>query len=120
MARVLIADDAVVARRIMKNILTSGGHEVVFEATSGQEALDGYRRLRPDLVMMDLTMPELDGLEAARSILAEFADARIIVASSVNSEAKVRESASLGVAAYLLKPFTTERALELAEKVLRL
>ena len=102
----------------MKNILSGEAHEVVFEARTGTEAVDAYRRLRPDLVMMDVTMPEVDGIEAARRIMAEFPGARIIMVTSITSEAIVRRTADLGVSAYLVKPFTTERAVELVNKVL--
>ena len=68
----------------MKNILTGGGHEVVSEAADGAAAVERYRELRPDLVMMDVTMPQIDGIEASRRILAEFPDARIVIVTSIN------------------------------------
>jgi two-component system chemotaxis response regulator CheY len=114
----LIADDASVARKIMRNAVAEGGHEVVCEASTGAEAVEAYRRLRPDLVLMDLTMPEVGGIEASRTIIGEFPDARIVIVTSIKSEAMVRESAEAGVAAYVLKPFSADRILEIAEGLL--
>lgn len=118
MARVLVADDAAVARRILRTILTEAGHEVVSEAATGAEAIDAYRQLRPDLVMMDVTMPQVDGIEAARQIISEFPTARVVIVTSIQSEAMVRRSVEAGVAAYVLKPFTAARIAELTDDVL--
>jgi len=117
-ARVIIADDAAVARRILKNVLSGAGHEIVFEASNGAQAIDAYRRLQPDLVMMDVTMPEVGGLEAARRIIAEFPGARVVMVTAIKSQDMVRKSAEAGVAAYLLKPYSQDRVRELTKNVL--
>lgn len=111
MARVMIVDDANLARRIMRMTLSSAGHEVVCEAATGADAIREYECHRPDVVMMDVTMPEMDGMEAARQILVQDPSARIVMVTSICSEEVVRESYRAGVTAFLVKPFKSDRLL---------
>ena len=117
MARVMIVDDAVLARKIMRNVLTNGGHDVVGEIGSGDTALETFRQLKPDLVMMDVTMPGKDGVTAGRDILSEIPEAKIVIVSSIHRESVVRDSLGSGVAGYIIKPYTTERILETVDRI---
>jgi len=118
MARVLIVDDAALARRIMRNALCAGGHEVAGEASTGGAAIREYEAQRPDLVMMDVTMPGMDGLEASKRILELDSSARIIMVTSINREGVVRESLRSGVSAYLVKPYNSEKLLRAVDRAL--
>jgi two-component system chemotaxis response regulator CheY len=108
----MIVDDSLVARRMLRKILTEGGHEVVCEASDGASAIGLFRRHQPDLVTMDINMPRMDGLHASEHIRAEFPDARIIVVTSINSSEEVHHAFHVGAVRYLLKPFQKERVLE--------
>ncbi len=118
MAKVLVVDDAAFMRMIVKDILTKHGHEVVGEAVNGVEALDKYRELKPDLVTMDITMPEVDGITALKNIRAEFPDAKIIMCSAMGQQAMVIDSIQAGAKDFIVKPFQAERIKETVEKVL--
>ncbi|HVW17390.1 MAG TPA: response regulator [Solirubrobacteraceae bacterium] len=118
MARILVADDAAFMRKVIGDALTAGGHEVVGEATNGREAVERHRALKPDLVTMDITMPEQDGISALKEILAGDPAARVIMCSALGQEAKVMESIKAGARDFVVKPFQAERVLEAAEKAL--
>lgn len=118
MAKVLVVDDAAFMRMMVKDILTKHGHEVVGEAVNGREALDKYRELKPDLVTMDITMPDVDGITALKNIRAEFPDAKIIMCSAMGQQAMVIDSIQAGAKDFIVKPFQAERIKETVEKVL--
>lgn len=118
MARVMIVDDTTLARRIMRNALTSGGHEVVAEASNGEAAVQVYSAHKPDVVTMDVTMPGIDGVEASRRILAAHSDARVIMVTSVAREAVVRESLRTGALAFVVKPYKPHQILTAVDRVL--
>ena len=118
MAKVLVVDDAAFMRMMVKDILTKHGHEVVGEAVNGVEALDKYRELKPDLVTMDITMPDVDGITALKNIRAEFPDAKIIMCSAMGQQAMVIDSIQAGAKDFIVKPFQAERIKETVEKVL--
>ena len=118
MARVLIVDDAALARRIMRNALLAAGHEVAGEASTGSGAVREYEAHRPDLVMMDVTMPEMDGLEASKRILLVDSGARIVMVTSINREDVVRESLRSGASGYLVKPYNPEKLLRAVDRAL--
>ncbi len=118
MASVMIVDDAMLARRIMRNILNEAGHDVVGEAADGAKGVEAYREHKPDVVLMDVTMPELNGVDAAQQILTEFPEARIVMVTSVNREVTVRKSVSAGVAAYIVKPYKADTVVNTLERVL--
>lgn len=115
--RVMVVDDSLLAIRKLESLLTELGHEVVKTATSGAAALEAYRQCKPDLVTMDITMPEMDGIEATRAIVAEFADARIIVVTSMGQEAMVRTALKAGAKGYVLKPVRADKVAEMIGKV---
>jgi len=118
MARVLIADDAAFMRMMIKNILTQNGHEVVGEAENGQQAVDKFKELTPDVCTMDITMPEKDGIAALKEIMAAHPGARVIMCSALGQEAKVIESIRSGAKDFVVKPFQQDRVLAALDKAL--
>jgi two-component system chemotaxis response regulator CheY len=118
MARVLIVDDAAFMRKVLGDALAKGGHEVIGEAANGLEAVSQYQALRPDVTTLDITMPEKDGLEALREIIASDPSARVIMCSALGQESKVLESIKSGAKDFIVKPFQPERVLEAIGKAL--
>ena len=116
--RILIVDDAAFIRTMVKDILVPRGFEIVGEATNGNEAVQKYMELKPDLVTMDITMKEKDGLEAAREILKRDPNARIIMVTALGQEKMLLESFKIGVKDFVVKPFQPERILSAVEKAL--
>jgi two-component system chemotaxis response regulator CheY len=116
--RVLIVDDAVVMRMMIKGILNKNGYEVVGEAQNGLEAVEKYRSLVPDLVTMDMVMPEMDGIAAVKQIVADHPDARIIMCTSMGQQALVVEAIQAGAKSFITKPFQPPKILETIQKVL--
>ncbi len=119
MARILIADDALFMRATLKKTLIGGGHEVVFEAENGAIAVAQYQTLAPELVMLDITMPEMDGIEALKQIMAANSEAKVIICSALGQENKVREAISAGARDYIVKPFNPEKLLAAVARVLQ-
>ncbi|MFL5831440.1 MAG: response regulator [Solirubrobacteraceae bacterium] len=118
MARVLVVDDAAFMRKVVGDALTSGGHEVVGEATNGAEAVERFQELRPELTTLDITMPEKDGLAALAEIMAIDPAARVVMCSALGQESKVLESIKLGAKDFVVKPFQAARVLEAIGKAL--
>ena len=118
MKRVLIVDDAVVMRMMIKGILSKNGYEIVGEAQNGVEAVEKYRSLIPDLVTMDMVMPEMDGITAVKEIVAGHPDARIIMCTSMGQQALVVEAIQAGAKSFITKPFQPPKILETIQKVL--
>src|SRR5262245_9294024 len=117
-ARVLIVDDALFMRSMLREILASTHRfEVVGEAANGREAVEMYRRLHPDLVTMDIVMPELDGIGAIREILKNDPKAAIVVCSALGQEALVIESIGAGARDFIVKPITAEKVLKVLDKI---
>ena len=116
--RVLIVDDAVVMRMMIKGILSKNGYEIVGEAQNGAEAVEKYRELVPDLVTMDMVMPEMDGISAVRQIVAGHPEARIIMCTSMGQQALVVEAIQAGAKSFITKPFQPPKILETIQKVL--
>lgn len=115
---VLICDDAEFMRVQVARILTQAGFAVVGEATTGRQAVDGYRTLRPTLVTMDIVMPELDGVEAVREIIAFDPTARILMCSAMGQQGLVVEAMQAGAKDFVIKPFQSSRVLEAVARVL--
>ena len=118
MARILITDDAAFMRMMVKDILTKGGHEVVGEAENGKMAVDKYKELKPDLVTMDITMPEMDGLEALKAIKAQDGNAKVIMCSAMGQQAMVIEAIQNGAKDFIVKPFQADKVLASVSKVI--
>ena len=118
MARVLVVDDAAFMRKMVTDALTKGGHEVVGEAGNGLEAIDRFQELKPDLMTLDITMPEKDGLTALKEIIAVDPGAKVVMCSALGQESKVLESIKLGAKDFVVKPFQADRVLSAIEKAL--
>ncbi|AEE13667.1 response regulator receiver protein [Thermodesulfobium narugense DSM 14796] len=118
MAKILITDDATFMRKMLKDILTKNGHEVVGEGTNGLEALEKYKELKPDLTLLDITMPERDGLWALKEIKAFDPNAKIIMVSAMGQQAIVIEAIQAGARDFVVKPFQPDRVLEAVRKAL--
>jgi two-component system chemotaxis response regulator CheY len=118
-ARILIADDLSFMRMIQKEILTERGYSVVGEASDGREAVEKYRSLRPDLVLLDITMPNMNGLEAMRKIFAIDPKAKIIMCSALGQQNLILEAIKAGVKDFIVKPFKPERILSAIQKALK-
>ena len=114
---VMIVDDAAFMRMMLKNILADGDFEVVAEAEDGREAVEKYENLSPDLVTMDITMPDMDGLEAVERILEMDESANIIMVSAMGQQKMVVEAVEAGAEDFIVKPFEDERVLEAVNKV---
>lgn len=109
MLKVLIVDDSLIIRKKINTILQKLGHEGVFDATNGQEAIDAYAKYKPDLVTMDITMPDMDGITAVKKIMLQDASAKIIMVTSHGQEDMVIQSIQAGAVGYMLKPITEEK-----------
>jgi two-component system chemotaxis response regulator CheY len=116
--KVLVVDDAAFMRMMIKDILRKGGYEVVGEAEDGAKAIEKFRELRPDLVTMDITMPDMDGISAVREIRKMEPNALIIMCSAMGQQAMVIDAIQAGAKDFVVKPFQPERVLEAVRKVL--
>jgi two-component system, chemotaxis family, chemotaxis protein CheY len=117
MKRLLIVDDAVFMRKMICGVAAEAGWEVVGEAANGLEAIALYDRLRPDLVTMDLVMPEMGGLEALRQIRAEDPNARVVVVTALDQKQALMDSIREGAIDFIVKPFERQRVLNLLAKL---
>ncbi|MBI5104138.1 MAG: response regulator [Solirubrobacterales bacterium] len=118
MARVLVVDDAAFMRKMVTDAVTNGGHEVVGEAGNGIEAVQRFQELRPDVMTLDITMPEKDGLAALKEIIAVDPGAKVVMCSALGQESKVLESIKLGAKDFVVKPFQADRVVSAIEKAL--
>ncbi|QGH34185.1 response regulator [Gracilibacillus salitolerans] len=118
MARVLIVDDAAFMRMQLKNIFTNLGYEVVGEAENGQQAAGLYEELQPDIVSMDITMPEMNGVEATKEIKSKDANATIIMCSAMGQQQMVLDAIKAGASDFIVKPFTEDRVKETLDKLI--
>jgi two-component system chemotaxis response regulator CheY len=118
MAKILVADDAAFVRGRVRKVLTDAGHGVV-EADTGQSALEVYRREQPDAVLLDVSMPEMDGIEALDLIRRHDPAARIAMVTAVGQEETIRRALRLGARDFVVKPFRDARILDAVDKLLR-
>ena len=118
MAKVLIVDDAAFMRMMIKDILEKNGFEVIGEANNGIKAVELYKVEKPDVVTMDITMPDMDGIEAVKAIKSFDADAKIIMCSAMGQQSMVMDAIRAGAKDFIVKPFQADRVLEAIKKVI--
>jgi two-component system, chemotaxis family, chemotaxis protein CheY len=116
--RVLLVDDASFMRMMLKNILVGAGYEVAGEAENGLKAVEIYPSIKPDLVIMDIIMPEMGGIEAVREIVKADPQARILMCSSMGQQSLVVEAIQAGAKDFIIKPFQPSNVLEAVKKTL--
>lgn len=116
--KVLIVDDAAFMRMMIKDILVNNGYEVIGEANNGLKAVELYKKERPDLVTMDITMPDMDGISAVKEIKKIDASAKIIMCSAMGQQSMVMDAIRAGAKDFIVKPFQPDRVLEALKKVL--
>ena len=115
--KILIVDDAAFMRMMIKDILEKNGFEVVGEANNGIKAVELYKKETPDVVTMDITMPDMDGIEAVKQIRAIDANAKIIMCSAMGQQTMVMDAIKAGARDFIVKPFQPDRVLEAINKV---
>jgi two-component system chemotaxis response regulator CheY len=116
--RILIVDDAAFMRMMIKDILSKNGFVVVGEANDGVQAVEKYKELRPDLVTMDITMPEMDGIQALKEIKKMDGTAKVIMCSAMGQQAMVIDAIQAGAKDFIVKPFQADRVIEAIKKTL--
>lgn len=116
---ILIVDDAAFMRMMLKDILTKNGFDVVGEAENGAMAVEKYKELQPNLTIMDITMPEMDGLQAVKEIRKVDSAAKIIMCSAMGQQSMVIEAIQSGAKDFIVKPFQAERVVEAVMKALK-
>lgn len=117
MAKVLIVDDSRVSRQFLRTVLEENGHEVVGEATNGQEGYEKFIELEPDVVTLDITMPVLDGLGALDKIMTLNSESNVIMVTSAGQKEKMVEAIKLGATEFIQKPFNPDQILDILERL---
>ena len=112
MAKILIVDDAAFMRKVIRDTLTKSGYTELYEAVDGADAVEKYGETSPDLVLMDITMPNMDGLEALKAIRAKDSNANVVMCSAMGQEAMVMEAVQAGIKDFIVKPFKSDRLLK--------
>ena len=118
MKKVLIVDDASVVRLMIKKALKEGDFEIVGEAVNGIDALTKYKELRPDIVTMDITMPEVDGIQATKDIIAFDENAKVVIMSGIEQKEMLWQAIKAGAASYIVKPFENDRVISTLNEVI--
>lgn len=118
MSKILVVDDAAFMRMMLKDILSKEGYEVVGEAANGLDAIEKFSSLKPDLVTMDITMPEKDGLQALKEIKKMDSGARVVMCSAMGQQEMVIDAVQSGAKDFIVKPFQGDRVLEAIKKAL--
>jgi len=116
--KIMLVDDASFMRMMLKNILVGSGYEVVGEAENGAKAIDQFKALKPDLVIMDIIMPEMGGIDAVREIMKVNPGAKILMCSSMGQQSLVVEAIQAGAKDFIVKPFQPSNVLEAVKKAL--
>jgi two-component system chemotaxis response regulator CheY len=115
---ILVVDDAAFMRMMIKDVLSKNGYTVAGEAENGAKAIEKYKELQPELVIMDITMPEVDGIQAVKEIKKGDPNAKIIMCSAMGQQAMVIESIQAGARDFIVKPFQADRVIEAVKKVI--
>jgi two-component system chemotaxis response regulator CheY len=118
MAKILIVDDSKTSRKILRNILTENGHEIVGEAINGIEAIEKFSELKPDLTTMDITMPVMDGLQSLKKIIELDKNAKVIMVTAAGQKTKMVDAVKYGAAEFLTKPFEASQIIEIIDRIL--
>ncbi len=117
MAKILIVDDAAFMRMMVKDALSKGGYTDVTEASDGAMAVEEYEKINPDLVIMDITMPNMDGLQALKAIKGKHPDATVVMCSAMGQESMVIDAIKSGAKDFIVKPFKAERILKTVNSI---
>ena len=118
MAKILTVDDAAFMRKVIKDTLSKAGYTEIFEAEDGAMAVEKYNEIKPDLVLMDITMPNMDGLEALKAIRAKNSAANVVMCSAMGQEAMVIDAIQSGARDFIVKPFKPERIMKTVTTIL--
>ncbi len=118
MAKILIVDDAAFMRMMVKDTLSKNGYTDLYEAADGLQAVEVYNEVKPDLVIMDITMPNMDGLDALRAIMGQNPGANVVMCSAMGQEAMVIDAIKSGAKDFIVKPFKPERIIKTVEQLL--
>ncbi|MHB8073920.1 response regulator [Desulfosporosinus fructosivorans] len=110
--QILVVDDSLFMRKVVRSVLERGGHQVIGEASNGQDAISQYRDLKPELVIMDITMPVLGGMESLKEILRYAPDAKVLMCSAMGQESMVKECIRYGAKGFIIKPFKADLLLK--------
>ncbi len=117
MAKILLVDDAAFMRMMVKDTLTKAGYTDLYEAADGVQAVESYAEIQPDLVIMDITMPNMDGLEALKAIKAKDPNATVVMCSAMGQESMVIEAIKSGAKDFIVKPFKPDRILKTVSSI---
>jgi two-component system chemotaxis response regulator CheY len=117
---IMVVDDSQITAKKIRSMLESLGHTVIQMARNGREAVSRYQATKPDLVTMDITMPDMDGIEATRQIMAADEYAKIVVVTSHGQEEMVRGAMEAGAKGYILKPFDESKLRTVLDKISRM
>ena len=112
MAKIMMVDDAAFMRKVIKDTLSKAGYTDLYEAVDGADAVEKYNEIKPDLVLMDITMPNMDGLEALKAIRAADPGANVVMCSAMGQETMVIDAIRSGAKDFIVKPFKPERVLK--------
>lgn len=118
MAKILCVDDAAFMRKVIKDTLSKNGYTDLYEAVDGADAVEKYTELQPDLVIMDITMPNMDGLEALKAIRAKNSNANVVMCSAMGQEAMVIDAIQSGAKDFIVKPFKPDRIMKTVTNIL--
>ena len=118
MAKILIVDDAAFMSMMVKDTLSKNGYTDLYEAADGLQAVEVYNEVKPDLVIMDITMPNMDGLDALRAIMGQNPGAKVVMCSAMGQEAMVIDAIKSGAKDFIVKPFKPERIIKTVEQLL--
>lgn len=116
MKKILVVDDSLFMRMILKNVIQELGYEIAAEASNGMEALTKYEEIKPDLVTLDITMPEMDGMTALEEIRSRDPEAKVIMVSAMGQQALLIRAVSMGASDFIVKPFNKDRVREALKK----
>ena len=116
--KILLVDDAAFMRKMIKDTLSKSGYTELYEAVDGADAVEKYSELNPDLVIMDITMPNMDGLEALKAIRAKDSSANVVMCSAMGQESMVMDAVRSGAKDFIVKPFKADRVLKTVTSIL--